>query len=304
MVHSSTWPALGTTAQLLLNGPDQLSWAREILEEELAAIDLACSRFRHDSELSHINRSAGQTIVVSELFSEALAVALRAAHLSAGAVDPTVGSAMRAIGYDRDFRLGQSRVDWARVTPIAGWRLIRFNPVAKSVSVPPGVELDFGATAKALAADRAAKRISNAVDAGVLVSLGGDISIAGPPPDGGWRVQIGDDHRSHLDHRAPTVGVSSGGLATSSTTTRSWVTGGQGRHHIIDPRCGDSSKVVWRTVSVAAGSCVDANIASTAAIVRGPSAPAWLVRLGLPSRLVSRVGKVTHLAGWPPESTR
>ncbi len=305
MARSAAWPALGTTAVLVLSEPEMFEPARAILEEELAAIDLACSRFRPDSELSEVNRSVSRVIVVSALFSEALAVALRAARLTDGDVDPTVGAAMRAIGYDRDFQLlGQSGAAAVQVRSVEGWRSVSFDPAARTVSVPRDVELDLGATAKALAADRAANRISQAVKAGVLVNLGGDISVAGPPPQGGWRIQVGDDHRASLDDNAPTVGVSSGGLATSSTTARRWVAGGRHRHHIIDPQSGDSADVVWRTVSVAAGSCVDANIASTAAIVRGDRAPQWLSELGLPSRLVSRDGEVTRLAGWPQESAR
>ena len=137
--------------------------------------------------------------------------------------------------------------------------------------------------------------------AGVLVNLGEDISIAGTPPAGGWRVQLDDDHGADLDEAAETVCLSGGGLATSSTTVRHWVAGGLPKHHIIDPRSGDSAPVVWRTVSVAARSCVDANTASTAAIIRGRRAPAWLEGLGLPSRLVSAEGTVLRLAEWPAE---
>ncbi|HVC07688.1 MAG TPA: FAD:protein FMN transferase [Solirubrobacterales bacterium] len=305
MSLSASWPALGTTAVLVLSEAEMFEPARAILEEELAAIDLACSRFRPDSELSEVNRSASRVIEVSALFSEALAVALRAARLTDGDVDPTVGAAMRAIGYGRDFQLvGQPHAAAVRVRSVAGWRSVSFDPAARRLRVPRDVELDLGATAKALAADRAANRISRAVEAGVLVSLGGDVSVAGPPPQGGWRIQVRDDHRAGIDDDAPTVSISTGGLATSSTTARKWVAGGQNRHHIIDPQSGDSADVVWRTVSVAAGSCVDANIASTAAIVRGDRAPQWLRELGLPSRLVNRDGEVTRLAGWPQESAR
>lgn len=305
MPVSAAWPALGTTAELVLSEPEMVDPARAILEKELSAIDRACSRFRPDSELSQVNCSAGRVLVVSGLFSEALAVALRAARLTEGDVDPTVGKSMRTIGYDRDFELlGRSRGAAVRVSRAEGWRSVSFDPIARMVSVPREVELDLGATAKALAADRAASRISRAVKGGVLVNLGGDISVAGPPPEGGWRIQVGDDHRAGIDGTAPTVSVSSGGLATSSTTVRRWVAGGRGRHHIIDPQSGDSADVVWRTVTVAAGSCVDANIASTAAIVRGDRAPQWLSGLELPSRLVSRLGKVICLAGWPQESAR
>jgi thiamine biosynthesis lipoprotein len=302
VLKSVAWPALGTTAAVWLTDPDMVHGARSILEEEIAALDQACSRFRPDSELSRLNQAGGHAIAASDLFLEAVEVSLRAALLTDGDVDPTVGAAMRAVGYDRDFQLLE-RTDVASTpsSAIPGWQSVSVDRATRTVIVPAGVELDLGATAKALAADRAARRISERVRGGLLVNLGGDISIAGMPPAGGWRVQIDDDHNADLDEAAETVSLSGGGLATSSTTVRQWVAGGRPKHHIIDPRSGDSAPVVWRTVSVAAGSCVDANTASTAAIVRGRRAPEWLDELGLPSRLVSAEGSVLRLAGWPAE---
>jgi FAD:protein FMN transferase len=116
---------------------------------------------------------------------------------------------------------------------------------------------------------------------------------------GGWRVAIADDHRVAMDSPAQTVAVTGGGVATSSIAARTWLQAGQRRHHIVDPRTGDNPAPVWRTVSVAAGSCVDANTASTAAIVLGHIAPDWLARRGLPARLVNPTGQVAHTAGWP-----
>jgi thiamine biosynthesis lipoprotein len=165
-----------------------------------------------------------------------------------------------------------------------------------TICVPLGVELDLGATGKAFAADRAARRIANETGTGVLVSLGGDIAIAGEPPAAGWPVRISDDHR---DSDGPTISLRTGGLATSSTTVRRWRAGGAEHHHIVDPRTGRSAREIWRTASVAAATCVDANAASTAAIVLGEAAPAWLARTGLAARLVGTDGEVVGVAGWP-----
>ena len=96
-----------------------------------------------------------------------------------------------------------------------------------------------------------------------------------------------------------TVSISAGALATSSTSARRWVRGGIPMHHIVDPRVGLPVESPWRTVSVAAMNCVDANTASTAAIVRGEPALAWLNNLGLPARLVRTDGRVETVAGWP-----
>jgi thiamine biosynthesis lipoprotein len=165
------------------------------------------------------------------------------------------------------------------------------------------VELDLGATAKALAADRAARVASACVDAGVLVSLGGDIAVCGTHPSGGWPIRVSDDHAAHPDAPGAAVAITAGGLATSSTTVRRWRRAGQALHHILDPRTGLPAPVVWRTVSVAAGSCLDANIATTAAIVRGASAPRWLAGLGLPARLVALDGTVLRVGAWPEEGS-
>ena len=165
-----------------------------------------------------------------------------------------------------------------------------------------GVELDLGATAKALAADRSARAAHEAAGCSVLVSLGGDVAIAGDAPPGGWSVRIADDHAAALDGPGPAVALSGGGLASSGTTVRRWRSGDAELHHIVDPRTGRPADTPWRTVSVAAASCVDANVAGTAAVVLGDAAPAWLAERRLPARLVARDGGVLCVAGWPEDA--
>ena len=182
---------------------------------------------------------------------------------------------------------------------------MEFDEQARLLRLPPGVRLDLGATAKAWAADRAATRIAAATGGGVLVSLGGDVAVSGRAPDGGWRIRVQDvSGRPEDPPTGPSavVAIRTGGLATSSTAARRWRRGGDILHHILDPRTGLPAAVVWRTVSVAAATCTDANIASTAAIIRGRAAPAWLTELGLPSRLVDEAGRVHTVAGWPTEA--
>ncbi len=198
-LSSISFPALGTTAALFVVDPRSLAASRAVLEQELEAIDRSCSRFRSDSELSRLNAAAGHWVKVSDGFLAALQVGLRAARLTDGAVDPTVGRAMRAIGYDRDFASISAKRTSGAVVP--GWQTIQVDGSSGTVRLPLGVELDLGATAKALAADRAADRIGKELKAGVLVNLGGDIATAGTPPPGGWRVTIGDDHRDRASAR-------------------------------------------------------------------------------------------------------
>jgi FAD:protein FMN transferase len=302
---SCSFLALGTTATLVVTEPAGLDAARSALEAELDAVDETCSRFRSDSELVLLNARAGRWVTVSERLFEAIEVALDAASATGGLCDPTVGRSLRVCGYDRTFELvrrrdGRSvRVDFA---PAAGWQTVELDTERKRVRLPEGTELDLGASAKALAADRAARAAATAAGCGVLVSLGGDVSIAGEPPADGWPVRIADSHDASPDAAGPVVSIRSGGLASSSTTVRRWRAGTAELHHIVDPRTGKPAERAWRTVTVAAATCVDANIASTAAIVLGRQAPAWLEKRALPSRLVGETGETTRVAGWPPEA--
>ena len=293
--------ALGTTAELAVTDPAAREPARMLLVEELALLDAACSRFRDDSDLARVNAAGGRWTAVSSHLIEPLVAALRVARLTAGVVDPTVGTALRRLGYDRDF----AQVDatgpavTVRFSRIPGCQTVEVDPGSLRVRVPRAVELDLGATAKAWCADRVAALVAAATGAGVLVALGGDVAVGGPPPSGGWPVAVGDDHRQAGDGPEVVVGLHAGGLATSGTTVRRWTRGGETLHHIVDPATGRPAAVVWRTVSVMASTCVDANAASTASLVLGHRAPGWLMGLPLPARLVTTAGEVRTVGGWP-----
>ncbi len=291
---------------VVVSDSDRLGDAVQTVERTIDMFDRACSRFRDDSELSVCNRAGGHPVHVSPLLIEAVGAGLRAASLTDGDVDPALGNALIALGYDDDWEAVAGRVSapdrklsFARVP---GWRTIRVDPDAGTVALAQGVSLDLGATAKALAADRAAGEASAASGCGVLVSFGGDLATAGPAPEEGWSVRVTDDHRAPVSAPGQSITIHSGGLATSSITARRWrSSSGEFVHHLLDPATGQPVQGGWRTVSVAASTCLDANIASTAAIVRGQRAPSWLSSLGLPSRLVSDDGLALHLAGWPLE---
>jgi FAD:protein FMN transferase len=304
-IGSRTFPALGTFASLLVTEPGRLDEAAVLLADELRAVDLACSRFRADAELWHVNRAGGRPVRISPLLAEALATALTAARITDGDLDPTCGRALADLGYDQDF--AQARADTSILArppaPAAGWQAVELDQERGVVRIPAGVMLDLGATAKALAADRAAVRIAATTGCGTLVNLGGDIRVAGGAPDGGWRVGIRDDLDFAGDGAGDTpnqkVVIRDSGLATSSTLVRAWRRGGTRLHHIVVPGTGLPADSCWRTVSVAAATCVDANTASTTAILRGERAPGWLDRLHLPARLVRHDGSVVTAGGWP-----
>jgi thiamine biosynthesis lipoprotein len=304
---TARWRALGTTA--LLHAPtEQMAAARRAVEAELEAIDSAASRFQSGSELSTLNRAAGSWTSASPLLLQALALGIRAAVMTGGAVDPTLGGELRGLGYDRDFaqlaqppatRPLQRAVDSDRPSRISRWAEIELREDPPSARLPAGLQIDLGATAKALAADRAAAAAHMVTGASVLVSLGGDISTAGGCPAAGWPIHVTDDHRSDAFAQGQTIMIRDGGLATSSLVVRRWRHEGRDHHHILDPETGLPVEPYWRTASVAAGNCADANIASTAALVLGERAPAWLAEQELPARLVAVGGAVKLLGGWP-----
>jgi len=307
------FPAIGTTASVVVQRATDLVPARRALEAELERIDLACSRFRDDSDISRVHRAQGEPVIVGDALYEAVLAALGAAEITDGLVDPTVGADVVALGYDRDFAL----LEEAPASPLAsaaaptairrrreprrrrpGWRAVQLDPAGPSIQVPAGVVLDLGATAKALAVDRAALAASAVCEMGILVNVGGDIAVAGTPPPDGWPVGVADRHDDG-DLSNPRVAVHDGALATSSTVARRWVHNGQVCHHIIDPATGAPAAEHWRTVSVCAATCVGANTASTASFLLRELAPEWLTELGLPARLVALTGEIVHVAGWP-----
>jgi FAD:protein FMN transferase len=302
---SASFEALGTTVTVAAVDELQTDVARDVVAAELAAVDAAYSRFRDDSELTSVNGAGGAAVHVGPILLEALRVAVAAARTTEGRVDPTVGRGLRLAGYDATYRIVAAR-DPASFTPhfaiAPGWQTIELDEAASTVRVPAGVELDLGATGKALAADRAAHAASDAAGCGVLVGIGGDIAVVGPPPDGGWPVAIADDHRAPITSATPVVAVASGGLATSSTAVRRWRGGTQELHHVLDPSTGRPVAGPWRTISVAAASCVDANTATTAAFILGEAGVAWLRARSLPARLCRHDGTIDYVCGWPEDA--
>ena len=297
--------ALGTDVRVAVWPPGDLGAALGAVDTELRRLDEQASRFRGDSEISRAHRSRWPAHRVSRGLAEAVRVALAAARWTGGLVDPTVGGALSALGYDRDFAsIGPAGsadpLPLPLPGPVPGWRSVSLS--GAWLRIPAGVRLDLGATAKGLGADRAAAMAWRACrHGGVLVSLGGDIAVAGAPPAGGWPVAVADSSLAAAasEESAQVIRLTAGAVATSSVTCRQWRRGGARLHHIVDPRTGYPAAGPWRTVSVAAPSCATANAAATAAIVAGRDARAWLSATGLPARLAGHDGAVLLLGGWP-----
>jgi thiamine biosynthesis lipoprotein len=306
-VRKLSFPALGTTAVLVVADPALAAHASLLLRAHIDRVDRACSRFRADSELVAVNRRSGEVVELSADLHGYVRAALDAANATDGLVDPTLGAELRGVGYDRTFALVAARDGW-RVREVARrperWRSVELDDERRLLRVPAGAELDLGATAKARAADLAAREIAACTGGGTLVGLGGDIAVAGEPPTGGWPVLVAERHDATLDGPGERVSLVAGGLATSSITVRRWTTDRGPMHHVLDPRTGMPVDGRWRSVTVAATTCLDANVASTAALVLGDTARPWLERLGVHARLVSLNGTIVATHSWPVDLER
>ncbi len=289
------WQRWSTDMHLVVTDPAALPQAGREVDAELDAIDAAASRFRSDSEITALCASGGRPMRVSALLAELLGAALDAAHRTDGDVDPTLGADLVALGYDREIALLDRPEAPGRRVPQRPCRAA-VTLAGRIATVAPGVLLDLGATAKAVAADRCAARVQQATGSGVLVNLGGDIATAGPAPAGGWQVLVHDEPGDPASRVALTAGAA---LATSSTVRRRWRSGADTVHHILDPRTGRCADPVWRTVSVGARTCLEANTLSTAAIVRGRPALNWLAGQGVSARLIDAERGVHTVGGWP-----
>jgi thiamine biosynthesis lipoprotein len=286
MTATATWQAWSCTVRVAVDRDDAIQAASARLRALMHRVELACSRFG-DSEISRANARAGLPTPLSPLATELVGTALSAAADSDGTVDPTVGQHLVAAGYDTD-------IDQVRYTPgkrlrvgrLPQWGAVHFDLDLRVLTVPVGLALDLGATAKSWTADRAADEIADRHGCGVLVEIGGDLATAGA--DQPWLIRVAECEGCSGE----LVTLATGALTTSTTTVRRWRRGDKELHHIIDPRTGESAVGPWRTASVWADAAVDANIASTAALVLGHDALEWLTARGATARLVATEGHV------------
>lgn len=303
-MSSVTFEAWGTYVFLATRRPADLSRARDLAVGVLADVDRACSRFRAHSDLCRANAAAGRWVRVDPVLVAAVSAACGAAARTDGLVNPLLGRRLEQLGYDRDFALLTACADEVLTLPTdildpAAWRGIGLDPDG-AVRVPAGTALDLGATAKAWAADAIAAAFAAELSGSALVSLGGDIAIATPDPDP-WPITISTRRDGPVE---TTVGLDRGGLATSSTQVRRWSRAGVRLHHVLDPRTGLPAAGTWRTVTATGPTCAAANTATTAAIVLGADAPAWLDRHRVTARLTAADGSVHTTGDWPLDHAR
>ena len=250
---------------VVVGGTGAACW--QVVRDLVLEWDCIFSRFREGTELNRVNASAADVVLVSEPFARALRAALAAARATGGLVDPTLGAALVAAGYDDD--LSRLTDDTRPLGPSerGTWGSVRLS--GRLLFRPRGTVLDLNGVVKSLVADEAVRLLPSPS----FVSAGGDISASGPvvvalPGEGSIRLE-------------------SGGLATTGTTRRRWRRAGVEQHHLIDPRTGRPSRSRWDVVTVAASSCLAADVAAKAAFLRSDDGPDWLDELSLPGRFLA-----------------
>jgi len=294
---ATTFEALGTYVYVATRDPGELPAARRLTASLLRAVDRTCSRFREDSDLTRANAHAGRWTTVHPLLVAAVEVAVDAARVTDGLVHPLLGRPLVALGYDRDFGLLADAGPALPAAPPAvnAWRDLLLR--SDAVRVPEGTALDLGATGKGFAADLVASALAAELREPALVSVGGDLAVS--RADGsGWPVVVSE----RPGEPGVIVHLEQGGLATSSTRVRRWARGGTSYHHLLDPRTGAPARVVWSTASCLGTTAVGANTASTAAIVLGDAAPAWLEERRVTARLVTPDHGVRRIGDWPADA--
>lgn len=278
--------AMGTNAALIADArisPERFARAAGTVELLFAREELRFSRFRYDSELTHLNARAGRWTTVSPAFAALLGYALRAAATSDGLFDPTVLPTLIAAGYDRDFDevIAGARGALHPPVPCGRWSEVQLD--ADQVLIPADVALDLGGVAKGWTVDAAARAATTVGELPwAAVNAGGDLRLVGVAPPEGIDVAVEDPDRS--EDEVARVSLVAGALATSSVTARAW---GPGLHHLIDPRTGRPSDTGVLQATVWAETCAEAEILSKCALLEGPSV---LERLG--AVLVMEDGRV------------
>ncbi|MBC7633564.1 FAD:protein FMN transferase [Aeromicrobium sp.] len=299
MSATAMWTDWSCQVRLTIDRPDFLADARKHLVLLMDDVAKSANRFRPDSDISRINGSAGRMVPVSGRTIGLLETALDAAAVTGGAVDPTVGAHVRRAGYDADIDIVRAVTRPAKddTLPQADWTSVQINHSLSLAGIPRGLQLDLGASAKAWTADVAAHAIAGMLGTAVLVEIGGDVSVAGRR-ECPWQIQVSEQ----TGEPGQRVAVSRGGVATSSTAARRWRTTAGEAHHIIDPRTGRPSSGPWRTATVWAPTAVEANTSSTAALILGDEAVAYLEDTHVAARLVDNSGRVRVTCEWPAEA--
>ena len=248
-----------------------------VAAQEAWRIETKFSRYRPDSIISVINRSQGSMVAVDAETAALIDYAARCHSLSEGRFDITSGVLRRCWKFDGSDRLPQPAAV-AALLPLIGFEKILWQ--APLITLPAGMEIDFGGIGKEYAVDRVLALIAERFAGAALVNFGGDLATNRAPAAAPWQVGVA---RPDTEGQARLLlELSRGGLATSGDTHRFLLRDGVRYSHILDVRTGWPVPGVPRSVTVAAGSCVEAGILATFAMLQGAAAEAFLVEQGVP----------------------
>jgi thiamine biosynthesis lipoprotein len=273
-------------------GDDVLDAAQELVD----ALERRWTRFDDDSELMRMNAAAGGAVVVSHATAALVALAVDAYAWTEGRFDPTVGGALRALGYDRSFELvaAAPRVGTPTTLP-PGCDAVRVDVDAGLVFLPAGVTFDVGGLAKGYAADLVAAYATAHGATGVCADLGGDIRVSGTPCEGdAWMIAIEDptDATRELAH----VALLDGAVATSSTLKRRWHDGARTAHHLVDPSTGRPADTAYVATTAVAASAAMAEVAAKVALLGDHDrATRVLTRLGAAALAIAHDGSIVTI---------
>jgi thiamine biosynthesis lipoprotein len=270
MTHTATFRSMG--CDVVVQGGDLAAAVTLFAERE------ACfSRFIAGSELNHVNARPFGADLLSPDFAAMLELALEAARATGGLVTPALGAAIIAAGYDRDFDALPLDGPPVEAAPVPALDTLSLR--GRLLFRTEAMVLDLNGVVKGRTIDDAL-----AASSAEWVSAGGDLATRVP-----LRVDLPGGE---------IVTVTDGGLATSSVGRRRWLRGGEEQHHLIDPSTGRPADTPWRDVTVAAGSCIAADVAAKAALLLGEGGPLWLDARGLPGRFVDHHGRVRVNDAW------
>lgn len=277
-VFAACFAAMASPCEVLLETADASKALElgEIAATEALRIEAKYSRYRDDSVLSAINRSAGEPVEVDPETVGLLSFAARCHDLSGGAFDITSGVLRRAWRFDGKGRF-PSPQQIASLLKYVGFEKLGLD--FPRVTVPSGMELDFGGIGKEYAVDRALALVMQRFDGALLVNFGGDLAANRAPSAGPWQVGVerpGSDRDARL-----LLDFTQGGLATSGDTHRYIEHEGQRYGHILDVRSCYPVRNAPRSVTVAAGSCVEAGLLSTLGMLQGAEAETFLEGQGV-----------------------
>jgi thiamine biosynthesis lipoprotein len=240
--------------------------------DRVSELEQRWSRFIATSEVSVLNASPGEPVVVSDDTMELIRRALEARDLSGGRFDPTLLQAIQANGYDRTFvsiktPVGSPALDTRRI----GLGEITVDPKTHTVTFGPTTGFDPGGIGKGLAADLVAEEMVKHGAIGALVAIGGDIRCIGQgPADGGWVIAVGDTVAGVPNK---TVALHEGAVASSTSRRRRWTCttarGINDVHHLLNPATGRPAASAANFVTVIAARCSDAEWLATAIAANG-----------------------------------